>query len=80
MPIRVSNLLPYEDTRASERKHPNITVKLSGHKNDRFAIIIACLRVLRENNLAHELDNFSNDIKNGGENLLATVNKWFNVE
>ncbi len=30
--------------------------------------------------LAHELEEFSKDIKNGGENIIATVRKWFNVE
>lgn len=61
-------------------KYPNITINLSGFENDNFTIIIKCLHVLRENNIGHELDNFVNDIKNGGNNLIATVEKWFSVE
>lgn len=61
-------------------KYPGITIKLSGIENDRFAIIIACLRTLRENNMTHELDAFAEDMKNGGENLIATVKTWFNAK
>lgn len=61
-------------------KYPNITINLTDFENDNFTIIIKCLRALKENNLGHELENFVNDIKNcGAENLLKTVQKWFNT-
>ncbi|HNY25488.1 MAG TPA: hypothetical protein PKJ33_03005 [Alphaproteobacteria bacterium] len=62
-------------------KYPNITINLSGFKNDNFMIIIKCLRALRENSLGHELENFVKDIEKGGaENLLRTASNWFNVQ
>lgn len=61
-------------------KYPNITINMSGFQDDNFTIIIKCLRALRENNLGHELENFVNDIKNGGNNLIATVEKWFSIK
>jgi len=61
-------------------KYPDININLSNFEDDNFTIIIKCLRAMRENNIGHELDNFVNDIKNGGNNLIATVDKWFNVE
>lgn len=61
-------------------KYPNITINLSGFENDNFTIIIKCLRAMRENNIGHELDNFVNDIKNGGaENLLHIASNWFKI-
>ncbi|MBN1281919.1 MAG: hypothetical protein JW985_03025 [Alphaproteobacteria bacterium] len=62
-------------------KYPNITINLKEFETDNFTIIIKCLRALRENNLGHELENFVNDIKNGGaENLIRTASNWFNIK
>jgi len=61
-------------------KYPNIIINISGFETDNFTIIIKCLQALRENNIGHELDNLVNDIKNGGNNLIATVKKWFSVK
>jgi len=62
-------------------KYPNITINLSKFETDNFTIIIKCLRALRENNLGHELENFTKDLKGGDYNhLLAIVMNWFNVE
>jgi len=61
-------------------KYPNIIINISGFETDNFTIIIKCLQALRENNIGHELDNLVNDIKNSGNNLIATVEKWFSVK
>lgn len=62
-------------------KYPNITINLSGFKDDNFIIIIKCLRALRENDLGHELENFVNDIKKGGaDKLIRTASNWFFIK
>ena len=62
-------------------KYPNITIQLSDKEDDQFAIIITCLRALKENNLGTELDNFVTDLVQAGSNgLICAINKWFKVE
>ena len=61
-------------------KYPQITINL--YKNaSNFEIIMTCLTALKINNLGNELENFIQDIENGGaDNLPTTTEKWFNVE
>lgn len=61
-------------------KYPQITINLSKNASN-FEIVMACLMALKSNNLGNELENFIQDIENGGaSNLLATAAKWFNLK
>lgn len=61
-------------------KYPQITIHLSKNASN-FEIVMACLTALKTNNLGNELENFIQDIENGGaDNLPTTAAKWFNME
>jgi len=63
-------------------KHPNITVKLTGTDSNAFFILANCQKAAKEAGLSRvEIDKFTEQATDGDYNhLLATCQKWFNIE
>lgn len=62
-------------------KHPDVTVKVLHLGNDNAAIVIECLRAMKNAGIAHELPQFAKDIaKAASGQLIDCIQEWFNVE
>lgn len=61
-------------------KYPEITVKLTGHDGNAFAILGTCLLLLRQHGLSDKQTAFFKEATSSDyQHLLQVVYKWFNV-
>lgn len=59
-------------------KYPNINIPLVGEDGNAFSILGRVSRIMRQNGIAHEWDEFHAQATNGDyDNLLRTVMTWF---
>jgi len=62
-------------------KYPEITVKVLTFQDDRAAIILACLRALKQHEIMNELPTFADYVPKAAPNeLIKRIKDWFNVE
>jgi len=63
-------------------KYPNITVELSGHDGNAFAILERIVQTLRKEGVEKEIiEQFREEAKSGDyDDLLETCMEWVNVE
>lgn len=62
-------------------KYPDITVRLSGHDGNAFAVMAAVRRALLRNGVPQEeVDEYTEESMSGDyDNLLMTAMKWVTV-
>jgi len=62
-------------------KYPEIEVELVGQDGNAFAIIGACVKMMKKAKLQQsEIDEFNKEAMSGDyDNLLRTCMKWFDV-
>jgi hypothetical protein len=70
-----------EDKTMSDIKHPEITVQLTGHDGNSFAILGRCQQAARRAGLPKdEIDQFFAEATSGDyDALLACCMRWFDV-
>lgn len=62
-------------------KHPDITIKILHLWDDNAAIVIECLRAMKNAGIAHELPQFAKHVaKAAPGQLIDSIQEWFNVE
>ncbi len=65
-----------------EPKYPNITVPMAGEDGNAFSILGRCKKAARRADVPkREIDKFVMEAQREDyDHLVATVQKWFNVE
>jgi hypothetical protein len=62
-------------------KYADITIKISGHENDKTYIIAMCLKAMISRNFSVEIINqFYKEATKESDSLITTCLLWFNVE
>lgn len=62
-------------------KYPDVTVKILHLRGDNAAIVIECLRAMKNARIEHELPQFAKHIaKAAPRRLIDNIQDWFNVE
>lgn len=66
---------------AKTPKYPDVTVKVMYLRGDNAAIVIECLRAMKNAGIAHELPKFAKHISKAAPGrLIDSIQEWFNVE